>query len=437
MLRILKASALGFLAAAAAAEPPCTNVEYSHGISYLLPLKYDADFSHFEYVNPDAPKGGAMRLAQLGTFDNYNIILEKGRPAAGYDLVGGLVYDRLMEPADDEPVSQYGRLAQGVAKAPDLAWIAFKLRDDAHWHDGVPITVDDVLFSFEMFQEHGSVALRTVLADLERVFAFGEREICFVRKADIEANPVLPFALGGYSIMPKHYWESRDISKTTVEPPLGSGPYRLAHAETGRLLEYERVEDYWGRDLPVNRGRYNFGRIKFDYFADEGVMLEAHKGDVFDVREEGVSKNWATQYNFSAVQAGLFKRELRPLAEWRGCGGRSSGIPTSPFSTTSACAKRCGCSTTSTGPIGCCSTASICLASASFRTRQWRTAACRAKWNSPCWSRGAGRCRLGCSPRSSNSRRARASGGNAATCSGRSSCSEKRAWRCRTAECAT
>ncbi len=316
--RLLGLALAGFGAGGAAADGPCTNFEYSHGISYLLPLRYGPDFAHFAWANPDAPKSGTMRVPQMGTFDNFNVILEKGRNAAGYDMGGGLVYDKLLEPTIDEPVSHYGRLAEGVAKADDLAWIAFKLRDDATWHDGMPITVDDVLFSFEMFQEHGSVALRTVLAEVEDVFAFGEREVCFVRKADAERNPVLPFAIGGYAIMPKHYWERRDISKTTVEPPLASGPYELVRQETGRVLEYRRRDDYWGRDIPVNKGRYNFDSVKFDYFKDEGVMLEAHKGHVFDVREEGVSKNWATQYAFPAVQAGHFKRDLRPLARVEG-----------------------------------------------------------------------------------------------------------------------
>ena len=304
--------------AALADDAPCTDFEYRHGISYLLPLKYDAEFTHFDYTNPDAPKAGVLRLPQMGTFDNYNVILEKGRNAAGFGLGGGLVNDRLLEPALDEPVSYYGRLAQGVATAPDLAWIAFKLRAGATWHDGRPITTDDVVYSFDMFKEHGSVALRTVLAEVDQWFTFGEREICFVRKEGIELNPLLPFAIGGYGILAKHYWETRDISKTTVDAPLGSGPYRLTYAETGRRLEYERAEDYWGRDLPVNKGRHNFAHVKFDYFADEGVMLEAHKGHVFDIREEGVSKNWATQYAFPAVKAGLFKRELRPLARVEG-----------------------------------------------------------------------------------------------------------------------
>ena len=299
-------------------DAPCTNVEYSHALTYLLPPKYGADFTHYDYVNPNAPKAGVLRLPQMGTYDNYNVILEKGRLAAGFSIGGGLVYDKLLEGANDEPVSAYGRLAEGVATGPDLEWIAFKLRDGARWHDGMPITVEDVVFTFDMFKEHGSVAIRTVLADIDRWFAFGDREICFVRRTDRERNPILPFAIGGYSIMPKHYWESRDISQTTVEPPLGSGPYKLTFADTGRILEYELVEDYWGRDLPVNKGRFNFAKIEYDYFKDEGVMIEAHKAHVFDIREEGVSKNWATQYQFPAVKAGLFKRELRPLARVEG-----------------------------------------------------------------------------------------------------------------------
>ena len=303
-----------------ATSEPCADPQYAHAISYLLPLKYGEDFAHFDYANPAAPKTGRMRLPVMGTFDNYNAILEKGRVAAGYDDAGGLVYDRLLEPSIDEPVSAYGRLADGVSKGPNLDWIAFRIRDDAYWHDGVPITVDDVLFTFEALREHGSVSIRTALADIERIFPFGEREVCFVRRQDRELNPILPFAIGNYNILPKHYWDApeHDIAKTTVDPPLASGPYRLKYAEVGRVIDYERVDDYWGRDIPVNKGRYNFDEITFDHFADEGVMLEAHKGHVFDVREEGVSKNWATQYGFPAVREGLFKRELRPLGRVEG-----------------------------------------------------------------------------------------------------------------------
>jgi microcin C transport system substrate-binding protein len=295
-------------------DPPCTNPQYKHGISYLLPLKYAEGFTHFDYTNPDAPKTGEMRVPIMGTFDNYNGVIEKGRLAAGYEIQGGLVYDRLLEPAIDEPVSYYGRLAEGVAVGPETAWVAFKLRTDATWHDGRPITVEDVLYTYQAFKEHGSVALRTALMDLDQVFSFGDNELCFVRRQDVEINPTLPFTIGTFNILPKHYWLDRDITKTTTEAPLASGPYRLKRAEIGRVIEYERVPDYWGRDIAVNKGRYNFDIVKFDHFKDESVMGEAHKANVFDVREEGVSKNWATQYDFPAVRAGLFKRELRPVA---------------------------------------------------------------------------------------------------------------------------
>ena len=298
---------------ATANDRPCSTPDYSHGISYVLPLKYPADFPHFAYSNPLAPKRGLLRLPDMGTFDNFNGILEKGRIAAGFDFVGSrtLVYDRLLEPAIDEPASQYGRLAEGVAVDPQYRWVAFKLRAGAYWHDGEPLTVEDVLFSFNVFKEHGSVSLRTALQDLVHVYAFGERELCFVTRANAQINPIMPFAYGGLSILPKHYWQSRDISKTTVEAPLGSGPYRLKRVDFGRSLDYERVENYWGRDIPVNRGRYNWNNVKFDYFRDENVMLEAHKADVIDAREETVSKAWTTEYNFPAVKAGLFKADLR------------------------------------------------------------------------------------------------------------------------------
>ena len=305
--------ALAGSAFADAEGAPCREPNYQHGISYVLPLKYAADFPHFAYANPDAPKGGRLRLPDMGTFDSFNNILEKGRVAAGVDFGGSrnLLFERLLESAADEPASAYGRLAEGVAVDENYRWVAFKLRRGARWHDGVPITVDDVVFSFEAFKEHGSVALKTALTDLERVAVIGEREVCFVTREGAEVNPIMPFAYGSMSIQAKHYWASRDIARTTIEPPLGAGPYRLAEMDFGRSLRYERVADYWGAQLPVNRGRYNFDTVKFDYFRDENVMLEAHKGDVFDLREETVSKNWTTQYRFPAVEAGVFKADLR------------------------------------------------------------------------------------------------------------------------------
>ena len=296
-----------------AAEQPCHEPDYQHGISYVLPLKYPADFQHFDYANPDAPKLGPLRLPDMGTFDSFNNILERGRIAAGVDFLGSrnLVFERLLELSADEPASAYGRLAEGVAVAADFSWVAFKLRGNAHWHDGVPLTVEDIVYSFEAFKEHGGIALKTALTDLDRVDVIGEREVCFVTREGAEINPIMPFAYGGMAIQAKHYWADKDISKTTTEPALGAGPYRLVEVDFGRKLIYERVVDYWGADIPVNRGRYNFATVKFDYFRDENVMLEAHKGNVFDLREETVSKNWTTQYKFPAVDAGVFKADLR------------------------------------------------------------------------------------------------------------------------------
>ncbi len=292
-------------------------IDYSHGTSYLDPLKYAADFTHFEYVNPDAKKAGTLRYPQMGTFDSFNNILDKGRVAAGLSLlgVGNLIYDRLLERSVDEQASFYGRLASGVWVSEDFKQIAFKIRDDALWHDGAPLTADDVVFTFNTLKEKGSAGIRTALLELGSIERISRNEILFTTDPETAGNPTLILAIGAYPILPKHFWETRDITKTTTTPPLGSGPYRVADYQLGRNITLDRVDDYWGADLPVNKGRYNFDHVKVDYFRDESIMLEAHKGDVIDVRHETVSKNWATAYEFPAVKAGYFKREMVKLAQ--------------------------------------------------------------------------------------------------------------------------
>ncbi len=309
------AALLSLALPAAAAE-----VEYSHGTSYLEPLKYAADFTHFDYADPNAPKGGRLRAAEMGTFDSFNGILDKGRVARGVERLGALVYDRLLEKSADEPASYYGQLAAGVWVADDYRQFAFKIRPGAYWHDGTPLTAEDVVFTFETLQEHAAVGVRAALMELGSIELIDDDEVLFTIKEEAIANPDLLFAVGAYSILPKHYWTTRDITKTTVYPPLGSGPYRVGEVQFGRRVELQRVDDYWGADLPVNRGRYNFDRILFDYYRDESVMLESQKGDVIDVRTETVSKNWMTGYDFPARHAGYFKRELvhltRPWGLW-------------------------------------------------------------------------------------------------------------------------
>ena len=301
----------------ASAEEACPNPSYEHGHSYVHPLKYPVDFKNFAYANPRAPKGGILRMAQLGTFDSFNNMIDRGRLLAGYDLggAGALIYDSLMTASSDEFSSIYGRLAEGIAVEPNFQWVAFKLRENAYWHDGRPITVEDVIFTFEQFKEIGSVGLKTALTFLDKVVQIGEWEVCFVTNKEVEISPIIPFTYGGLGILPKHYWtaEGKDLSETTVEPPLGSGPYQLDKWEFGINGFYKRVEDYWGSEIPVMKGRYNFETIKWDYFRDEHVMVEALKADTLDFREETVSKNWTIKYDFAEVKAGIFKRELRKL----------------------------------------------------------------------------------------------------------------------------
>lgn len=296
--------------------------EYRHGTSYLEPLKYAEDFSHFEYVNPNAPKGGLLRAGEMGTYDSFNNILNKGRVAAGVDFLGArqLLYDRLLEQAIDEPASYYGRLASGVWVADDLKQFAFKIRDGAYWHDGVPLTAADVVWTFKTLKESGSAAIRTALWELDDIEQISTDEVLFTTSPNSQGSPNLLIAVGAFPILPKHYWERHDITVTTLKPPLGSGPYRFDKFDIGRYIFLRRVKDYWGRDLPVNRGRYNYELIKIDYFRDENIMVEAVKGDVIDVRNESVSKIWVKGYDFPPLHQGLFKKELvqlsRPWGLW-------------------------------------------------------------------------------------------------------------------------
>ena len=301
---------------------PANAIDYSHGTSYLEPLKYGADFVHFAYVNPDAPKGGAIRYPELGTFDSFNNILDKGRVAGGVAFLGAwnLLYDRLLEQAADEPASYYGRLAAGVWVAEDFKQFAFKIRDGAFWHDSTPLTAEDVVFTFNTFKEKGSAGIKTALLELGTVELVSDNEVLFTTKPDAPGKPDLLFAVGAFPILPKHYWAPLDITITTTVPPLGSGPYRIGRFEIGKNITLDRVDGYWGADIAVNRGRYNFDHVKFDYFRDEAIMVEAIKGDVIDVRHESVSKNWTTAYDFPAVKAGYFKKELvhldKPWGLW-------------------------------------------------------------------------------------------------------------------------
>jgi len=272
---------------------------------YDEPPKYPANFQHFDYVNPDAPKGGSLRQAGFGGFDSLNPFINKG--VAADDL--GLIYDTLTHHSLDEPFTEYGLVAEKIEKAPDNAWVRFYLRPEARFHDGQPVTAEDVKFTFETLMSKGAPTYRGYYADVDRVEIEGPLKVRFVFKH--AGNRELPLIVGQLPVLPKHWWAERDFSKSNLEIPLGSGPYRVAEVQAGRSIRYERVKDWWAKDLPVNRGFYNFDTRRIDYYRDNTVALEALKAGQFDYWLETSAKNWATAYNIDAVANGqLIKEEI-------------------------------------------------------------------------------------------------------------------------------
>ena len=297
------AAALAALAAlAGAGNGQAGESEPRHGVAMHGAVKYGPDFRHFDYVNPAAPKGGKVKMAAIGGFDSFNQFIIKGEPAAGI----GLIYDSLMTDSADEPFSQYGQLAESVEMPEDRSWVAFTLRGEARWHDGKPITAEDVIFTFNTLIGQGQPFFRFYYAGVDKVEATSERRVKFTFKPG--ENRELPLILGQLAVLPQHYWQGRDFAKTTLEPPLGSGPYRMARFEPNRTVVYERVAGYWGKDLAVNRGFHNFAEIQYDYYRDATVALEAFKAGAFDYRAENISKNWAVAYDIPALNEGLINK---------------------------------------------------------------------------------------------------------------------------------
>ena len=301
VLRRAAAAALLTLTAAA----PLHAAGPAHGLSMFGELKYGPDFEHFDYANPDAPKGGSVTLAAIGSFDSLNPFILKGQAAAGATSV----YDTLTVNSLDEPFSVYGLLAESIETPEDKRWVTFRLRPEARWHDGVAVTAADVVWTFDTIKREGHPFYRSYYGAVEKAEALDERTVKFsFREGE---NNELPLIMGQLPILPEHYWEGREFDATTLEPPLGSGPYRFGRVDPGRSVAYERVEDYWGRDLAVNRGRDNFDAIRYDYYRDGTVALEALKGGEIDFRLENIAKSWATAYDVPAVADGrLIKEEL-------------------------------------------------------------------------------------------------------------------------------
>ena len=278
----------------------------THGVSLFGDLKYGPDFKNFDYVNPDAPKDGTMRRSAIGTFDTLNPFVIKGTPPSGV----GEVFDTLAVRSEDEPSSIYGLVAENIELAPDKLSVLYTIRKEARFHDGAPMTPDDVVWTFEMLRAKGQPHYRSYYGDVTKVGKEGERGIRFYFKS--AENRELPQILGEMPVLSKVYWSGRDFEKTTLDPPLGSGPYKIESLDPGRSITYRRVADYWAADLPVNKGRYNVDVIRYDYYRDTTIALEAFKAGQYDVRSEISSKNWATGYDSTALRAGLIKKEEIP-----------------------------------------------------------------------------------------------------------------------------
>ena len=297
--------AFGFtaaLTAGAIAEP-------RHGLSAFGDLKYPADFSHFDYVNPDAPKGGKLSMigtSAVTTFNSLNGFILKGDAAQGL----GFLFDTLMVRANDEPDAMYGLVAKTAELSEDRSSVTFTLRPEAKFSDGSPVTAEDVVSSFTLIKEKGHPSLALPLRDVEKAEALDKHTVRYSFKGDQTRD--LPLVVASLPILSKAYYDKNPFDETTLEPPVGSGPYAVGDFKQGSFITYTRRDDYWAKDLPVNRGRYNFDELRYEYFRDRTAGFEAFKSGTFDLREEFTSKTWATAYKFPAVAEGRVKTETLP-----------------------------------------------------------------------------------------------------------------------------
>ena len=276
----------------------------TYGLSLLGAPALPADFKAFPYVNPDAPQGGEAVLSAVGTFDSFNPFIVRGTPGADVSRV----WDTLMRADADEAETEYGHLA-GVVEIPaDHKGVAFELRPEARFHDGTPVTAEDVAWTFETLRDKGRPFYRQYYADVASVAVEGPRRVMFRFKTD--TNRELPLILGQMAVLPKHWWAGREFDRPLTDPPLGSGAYRVGNFEFGRSLSMQRVRDAWSNNLPTQRGLANFDTRRTEYFRDATVALEAFKAGQIDLREENNAKEWATSYDFPAAQKGLVKKDL-------------------------------------------------------------------------------------------------------------------------------
>jgi len=283
--------------------------KWRHGMAVVGDLKLPEDFKQLPYVDVNAPKAGELRLGEEGTFDNLNPVIDRGTVAAG----AGIIYDTLMKRSEDEVFGTYGLLAEAVSYPDDMSSVTFRLRPEAKWADGQPVTPEDVIFSLEKLKEH-SALYSGYYRHVTGAEKTGDRDVTF--RFDEKNNRELPSIVGDFPVLPKHWWEGkdaqgkqRDISRTTLEPPMGSGPYKIGAVQPGSTIRYELRDDYWGKALPINLGQYNFRTISYTYFADADVEFEAFRAGTIDYRQENSSSRWITRYDFDAVKDGRVTKE--------------------------------------------------------------------------------------------------------------------------------
>lgn len=309
LARLRKGLAIAMAASLMASGALADELKWRHGMAVVGEPQLPADFKALPYVDVNAPKTGELKLAQSGTFDNLNLAIDRGAVAPSVVMI----FDTLMKRSEDEVFGTYGLLAESVAYPDDMSSVTFRLRPEAKWADGEPVTPEDVIFSLDKLKEN-SAFYSGYYRHVTSAEKTGEREVTF--RFDEKNNRELPSIVGDFPILPKHWWEGtdgqgkkRDISRTSLEVPMGSGPYKVASVQPGSVIRYELRDDYWGKDLPINIGQHNFRTISYTYFSDSDVQFEAFRAGNIDYRQENSSSRWATRYDFDAVKDGRVTKE--------------------------------------------------------------------------------------------------------------------------------
>lgn len=293
---------IGVISGGDAIEPG-SRIVTVHGMAMHGQAKYGPTFTHFEYADPNAKKGGSVTFSAIGTFDSLNPFILKGMAPDGI----GLLFESLCSSSADEAFSEYGNIAESISFPEDRSWVSFVLRPEAKFHDGAPMTAEDVTFTFDLLMKKGHPYYRAYYASVSKAEKVGERTVKF--SFNQKGNRELPLIVGQLPVLSKAYWSTRDFEKSAMEAPLGSGPYEVASVESGRSITYRRVKDWWGAKLPLNRGRFNYDTIKYKFYKDSTVALEAFKAGEYDFRAENSAKSWATGYDCPAFQQGWIKKE--------------------------------------------------------------------------------------------------------------------------------